>query len=193
MGGNTGRWLTFTTVLVPFCAMLAGAAPPALPVAPPPTPEGLTTSEKRAQLQAELLKLLKRIDSAPTPMPYPPPGGPVVPKTKIDTTPSVLVDEIRAGMNRFRDNDFETAKRTFQLIDPTTLSNEDRAFVRYMLACCHRRLGSTTEAETIYREVANSPDDEFLSNCAIWQLSLIRSEKELKTQLEQLRSRAKSK
>jgi hypothetical protein len=104
-----------------------------------------------------------------------------------------VVDEIQAAMNRFRDNDIETAKRTFQLIDPTTLSNEDRAFVRYMLACCHRRLGNISEAETLYREVANSPDDEFFANCAIWQLSLLRSEKELQTQLEQLRSRLKLK
>ena len=72
-------------------------------------------------------------------------------------------------------------------------SKEDRAFVRYMLACSLRRLGKTSEAEVIYREVANSPDDEFLANCAIWQLSLIRSEQELQLQLEQLRSRAKTK
>jgi hypothetical protein len=39
---------------------------------------------------------------------------------------------------------------------------------------------------------ANRPNDEFIANCAIWQLSLIRPRSELQLQLEPLRSRAKS-
>ena len=96
-------------------------------------------------------------------------------------------------MNLFRDGDFEAARRTFQLIDTTILPKEDRAFVRYMTASCYRRQAKTPEAETIYREVANSGDDEFLASYATQQLYLIGSERELQTQLEQLRSRAKSK
>ena len=201
---GTVRWLTFAAVVVPFAAVVAGAQPPV--IAPPPSPlpvapapgakkiEEPTPGEMRAKLMAEAIPLLKRISEGPPlyPPAYPP-GGVTPPKPKTDATPGVMVDEIRAAMNRFRDNDFETARRTFRLIDPALLGNEDRAFVRYMLACCHRRLGNLTDAETIYREVANSPDDEFLASCAVWQLSLIRSEKELLAQLEQLRSRAKSK
>ena len=96
-------------------------------------------------------------------------------------------------MNYFRDNDFEGARRTFQLIDPTLLDPADRAFVAYMLASSLRRQNRIAEAEDKYRDVANSPDDEFLANCAIWQLSLIKADQELQLQLGQLRSRAKSK
>ena len=104
------------------------------------------------------------------------------------------VDAIREGMNLFRDNDFEGARRIFQLIDPTGLSREDRAFVRYMLASSLRRQGRFAEAEAIYREVGNNPDDdEFLANAALWQISLIRTEQDFQLQLEQLRARAKSK
>lgn len=185
------KWLVVAGLIPVFVVLSATAAPPPLPEAVTKAPEEASPSDRREKLQAEVLKLLKKLGEQP-PLPYPPPSSAPPPK-KVETTPPIVVDEIQAAMNRFRDNDIETAKRTFQLIDPTTLSNEDRAFVRYMLACCHRRLGNISEAETLYREVANSPDDEFFANCAIWQLSLIRSEKELQTQLEQLRSRLKSK
>jgi hypothetical protein len=186
-----GVWrAVFAGVLLPALAVMAAAQPPVPVPLPKPDPEASDRSAERAKLQAELLLLLKRLSAAPAPAPFP---TPVAPSPKKDvTTDAAKVDAIRAGMNQFRDNDFEAARRTFQLIDPATLSREDRAFVRYMLACSLRRLGLKAEAEVIYREVANSGDDEFLASCAIWQLSLIRSEQELQVQLEQLRARAKS-
>jgi hypothetical protein len=192
------RWLTFSCVLVPAVAVGALAQPPLVPYPPdkPAFDRKVGTDDaaaERARLQADLLLLLKRISVSPTPPSYPP-SGPSFPKPKIDSgTGSKSVDAIREGMNYFRDNDFEAARRTFQLIDPTVLGREDRAFVRYMLACSLRRQNRPSEAEAIYREVANSQDDEFYANCAIWQLSLIKSEQDLRVQLEQLRSRAKSK
>lgn len=194
MGRGTWRWLICAAVVVPFAAVLAGAQPPFEGKSEGKN-EGkngvseTSTSAERAKLQADLLLLLRRISAAPAPSTYPS----LPHKTRPEVTESSRVDAIREGMNLFRDNDFEAARRAFQLIDPTALGKEDRAFVRYMLACCLRRLGRTAEAEAIYREVANSPDDEFLANCAIWQLSLIRSDQELQLQLEQLRARAKSK
>jgi hypothetical protein len=188
------RGLVCTAVVGPAVAAGALAQPP---LAPAPTPADKTTdtAAERAKLQADLLILLKRISVAPTPVTYP--AGPMSPpgaKPKIEPgVGSKGPDPIREGMNLFRDGDFEGARRTFQLIDPVALPKEDRAFVRYMLACCLRRQGKPAEAEVIYREVANGGDDEFLVSCAIWQLSLIRSEQELQTQLEQLRARAKSK
>ncbi len=191
------RWVTFAMALVLMVAVGAPAQPPM----PFPADKSAVdrkagtedTAAERARLQAELLLLLKRLSASPTPVTYPPSGAPA-PRPKTDSgVGGKSVDAIREGMNYFRDNDFEAARRTFQLIDPTSLGREDRAFVRYMLACSLRRLNRISEAETIYREVANSQDDEFYADCAIWQLSLIRSEQELRAQLEQLRSRAKSK
>lgn len=181
------RWSIFAAVVAPFVAV-AGAAPP---MADPKANGESSTTEQRAKLQAEVLLLLKRLSASPPPAPYP--STPPAPKTKYEPSEGVKVNAIKEGMNLFRDNNIEAARRVFQLIDPAALDREDRAFVRYMLACCLRRLGKTSDAEAMYREIANSPDDEFLANCAIWQLSLIRSEQELQLQLEQLRSRAKSK
>jgi hypothetical protein len=183
---GTCRWVIFAAVVIPFAAVLAEAAPP---VGEPKGNGELSTSEKRAKLQADLLDLLKRI---PAPQATPPMPKPKY-EPKYEPGDTTKVNAIKEGMNQFRDNNFEAARRTFQLIDPATLDREDRAFVRYMLACSLRRLGRTSEAEVIYREVANSPDDEFLASCAVWQLALIRSEQDLQLQLEQLRSRAKSK
>jgi hypothetical protein len=186
------RWLIAVAVVVPAVAAGALAQPPGVPGAPE---KATDTAAERAKLQAELLLLLKKLSASPGPAPYTPgPMSPPGPKPKVE--PGVGAkgpDPIREAMNLFRDNDFEAARRTFQLIDPVALPKEDRAFVRYMLACCLRRQGKPAEAEVIYREVANSGDDEFLASCAVWQLSLIRSEQELQTQLEQLRARAKSK
>lgn len=189
------RWVAFALLML---VSLSAAAQP--PLAPPPdrpaTDRKLLPDDpaaERARLQSELLLLLKRISTSPTPVtPYTPGGAP--PPRKVDSAPSgKTIDTIREGMNYFRDNDFDAARRAFQSIDPTSVGREDRVFVRYMLACCLRRLGRTGEAETIYREVANGQEDEFYTDCAIWQLSLMKSEADLRAQLEQLRSRAKSK
>lgn len=180
------RWFAALAVLTSSLSLSA--------VAQPPSPKSGTedTAAQRAKLMAELRVLLEKANSTPAS------GGtsaPVAPKPKpVDpATVGKSIDAVREGMNQFRDNDFEAARRTFQWIDPNALGREDRAFVRYMLASSLRRLNKTAEAEIVYREVANAGDDEFLANCAIWQLSLIKSEQELQVQLEQLRSRAKSK
>jgi hypothetical protein len=196
------RWL-MVVIVVPAVVAVGAIAqpaepeprmPPVLPVLPDKTAGKAATDDttaERAKLQSDLLLLLRRISASPGPTPYPS-GPPTRPKGDSGTG-SKSLEPIREGMNLFRDNDFEGARRTFQLIDPTVLGREDRAFVRYMLGCSLRRQNRINEAEAIYREVANSPDDEFLANCASWQLSLIRSDQELQLQLEQLRSRAKSK
>lgn len=192
---RVGLWRLVACAVV-LATAVAGAEP-AEPMPAPAVPDvkGTDTTAERAKLQAELLALLKRMSANPSPpMPSPvPPTAVAPPKAKADPDAKSL-DPVREAMNLFRDNDFELARQIFQRIDPTTLpTKEDRVFVRYMVACCHRRQGRVAEAEVIYREVANNRDDEFLAGYAQQQLSLIGSERELQAQLEQLRSRAKSK
>ncbi len=187
------RWLVCVAVVVLAVAAGAPAQPPAADPKTPPTEKKEDSAAERARLQAKLQAILDRIEAtAPPARPMPPAIKPKV-EPKTEPTGGKGPDAIREAMNLFRDNDFETARMVFQGINPETLGKEDRAFVRYMLASCWRRLGRPATAEPIYREVANSGDDEFLASCAVWQLSLIGSERELQAQLEQLRSRAKSK
>jgi hypothetical protein len=95
-------------------------------------------------------------------------------------------------MNYFRDKDFEAALTVARQIDPAALGREDRAFAQYLTGCCLRRLNRRSEAAVVFREVAAAKDDEFLVECAVWQLSLLRSSAEIEAQLEQLRVRAKT-
>jgi hypothetical protein len=159
-----------------------------------------TNGSKRDELHAELLKALERLKNAPS---APAPTGPMMPKATPPDLPKTVVPEfpldgtadskMKAGTNFFKGNEFEAARILFNGIDATALPREDRAFVKYMLACCLLRLKRVAEAETAFREVANSDDDDFYKNCAIWQLALLKSNRDLQTQLGELRSRAKSK
>ena len=53
------------------------------------------------------------------------------------------------------------------------LAVDDRAFVQYMTASCLRQLGKRSEAAVLYRDVADAKDDEFLAECAVWQLTSV--------------------
>jgi len=150
-------------------------------------------ASERARLQAKLQELLYRINN-PRPVTNPVPKLPVAPKPRPETTPyeGKSIDPIREGMNRFRDNDFDIAYSVFRTIDTSSLGMEDHAFVQYMKACCLRRQNKIIEASNIYREVADAHENDFISECAIWQLSLIRTQQELETQIEQIRARTKT-
>lgn len=189
--------LSGTAGLIAALGAVAVAQPAPLPppapvpvVEPPPADDPLAL--ERAKLQGQLQELLKRLNERPPapgygPVPAMPPGKKF--EFPEGTRP---VDSLRLAMNLFRDNDFDAALRACRLIDPATLSREDRTFVQYMSACCLRRLGKRGEAAVIYREVADAREDEFVAECAVWQLALIRSSQELEAQLEQLRSRPKT-
>lgn len=181
-------------VVLPLAVAAVASAQPMPPPAAPDVKVTDTTAE-RAKLQAELLALLKRMSANPTaPMPTPVTPAPASPKDgKAEPPVGGGPDKLREAMSLFREGRFDAARVAFDQMPVDTMPKEDRAFVRYMLASCHRRLGNPARAEGIYREVANSGDDEFLAGYASQQLYLIGSERELQSQLEQLRSRAKSK
>lgn len=150
---------------------------------------GVLGSE-RNRLQQELKELLQRIESRPLPSP----------KSKVNEGPARKfepisgdkpLDLLRSATNLFQDGDLDAALRTFRLIDTSSLNREDRAYVKYMTATCLRRTGRVSEAAALYREVAESRDDDFLAECAIWQLSLLRSTQELQSQLDRLRGKSK--
>lgn len=147
---------------------------------------------ERERLADQLKTLLKRIDSLPDPgVPLP---RPQEPKTKfVEPDPGKAPDGVRLAMNLFRDGDFRAAYNVLRNLDP--LTRDERSFVRYLGACCLRRMGRTSEAEVVYREIANGQatgqEDEFLATCAASQLAVLRTNQELEAQLAQLRGRPK--
>jgi hypothetical protein len=150
------------------------------------------TSNERARLQGELNELLKRITASARTKPEPPKNPPPPKISPVTTLPDGRpVNAVREGMNYFRENEFEIALGVFKRIDTTVMLREDRAYVQYMTACSLRRLNRPNDAAVIYREIADSRDDEFIAECAIWQLSMIRESQDLETQLDVLRTRSK--
>jgi hypothetical protein len=152
---------------------------------------------ERARLQAQLGELLRRLNERPAAPPIPPakavPTGPL-PRPRTELPESIRPGEgLRLATNLYRDADYDGAYRAFKLIDPSALPKEDRAFVQYMTACCLRKLNRRADAAAIFRDVAEAKDDEFVAECAVWQLSLMRSTQDLEAQLEQLRARTKGK
>jgi hypothetical protein len=174
---------------LPLPAPKAGdPAPPKVVPDPPKSAESI--SAERARLQGQLQQLLKLMEERAK-------SGPPAVRPPVGPRPGPLpgggppVDAVRAAMNYFRDRDYEAALIVAKGIDPATLGREDRAFAQYLTGSCLLKLGRRTEARAVFREVANAKDDEFLSECAVWQLQLLQSRAEIEAQIEQLRGRSK--
>ena len=69
---------------------------------------------------------------------------------------------------------FDAALRTIAGIAQDGLPPRDRVWLRYLKACCLRRLGKLPEAGVLYREVAESRIDAFLAESSVWHLSSLR-------------------
>jgi hypothetical protein len=213
------RRLAFVLVFVPLLVLAGSAQPPVPteghPTSLPPsrtaeieklkadlaaltgegkTPAQDTNKSERAKVRDDLTALLKRLESLP-------PGGlarpqdPSLQKSKLSSEDAAKThDLVRSAMNEFRDGALKEALGTLEKNELNQTNGEDRAFVRYLRACCLRRLGRQDEALKIFHEIAALPqEDEFIAECAMWQISLIRANQDLQTQLEQLRARVKSK
>jgi len=145
---------------------------------------------ERSRLQQELKELLQRIESRPPAAPRPKGNETPTRKFEIGQGDKPL-DLLRSATNLFKDGDVDAALRTLRMIDTSALGREDRAYTKYMIATCLRRTGRVSEAATVYREVAESREDDFLAECAIWQLSILRSTQEFQGYLDRLREKKK--
>jgi hypothetical protein len=126
----------------------------------------------------------------PTQLPPPPPIASV---NEPDDAPKVVtdapVDPLALAQSLFRAGDFAAALDAYRKLDKDDLKSEGRIAIQYMMACCLRKLGKVDEASTLYREVANTPGNDFLSENAQWYLRTMKERRELEARLEELRQR----
>lgn len=185
----------------------------------PPGASGESPEEEAARLWKRYEDLWKRLATRET-KPAPPssvdkpripdtlpPTAPVPPSKPPTPAANVgLIDPVALAQNLFRTGDFAGALDAYRKaeeaftrqaegglgagVDPA--GPEDRVPVKYMIATCLRRLGKTSEAEVIYREVASSRGDEFVAECARWQLTLLTWKKQTEADLAALRQRNKN-
>jgi hypothetical protein len=160
--------------------------------------------EKIAQLRLRVGQLLGRLAThrvpdkgraaPPTALPTAPVGPPLPLTQPGKVTPdnestSSAVDPLALGRTLFRGRDFGGALKAFQQVSLSGLKPEERRPVEYLIATCHKHLGRLDEAAAIYREVAGSKGDEVLADCAQWQLTAIRWQRDLDQQLRQPQQR----
>jgi hypothetical protein len=155
------------------------------------------SASERAKLRIQLLDLMKKIAEKKKEESIPEKKTPskeiLKQPNKIDFNETTKPNnKLGLAKNLYRLTDYDGSLRAFRLIDTETLQPEESAFVKYMIGCCLRQLGKAEEAMAIYREVANAAEDEFITECALWQIGSIRYRAELETQLEELRARRKS-
>lgn len=153
--------------------------------------EDLTTLRLRlAELVTRLSKRLpaEPLDKGPVVQPTIPKL--VKPPSQADLAiPEQPLDAIALGQTLFQNGDYESALKVFRQIDLTGVKGEERVPVQYLIGTCFRKLGKLDEATRVYREVANSRGDPFLAECAQWQLSSLRWQKEVEGQLQALRQK----
>jgi hypothetical protein len=150
-------------------------------------------TDERTKLRSQLNDLLKKLDQ--------PKSKSATEKEKPHATPPKMplleggkpIDAMRLAINAYKAGEVKAALEAFRLIDQTKMSAEERAFTQYLIACCLRQTGKVSEATAIYREILNEKADSLLTECALTQLGLIQSTRELDAQLEQLRARRKGK
>lgn len=156
---------------------------------------------ERRELRKKLDELIKRLDNKPKstgnePKTLPKEATTTLPKEAVvpskEPTTSAVNDALLLAQNLYRTGDFDAALRAFKLIDLTQYTREDRAFIMYMTACCLRRTNKLSEAAAMYREIIDAKDDEFVTECALWQLGSIRWREDLEKQLGQLKQRRES-
>jgi len=158
---------------------------------------GVSPNSDRVKMRAQLLEMIrllgeKQKSDSLEKSSKPPKEIVEAPKPTFLLPQSGAIDSLRMAQNLYKAGEIEAARQAFVILDEKGLSVEDKQFVQYMLANCLRKQGKPAEAAVLYREVSLAKDDAFLKESALWQLSMLDSTRELETQLEQLRTRKKS-
>ncbi len=164
-----------------------------------PAKEKPETASERDKLRGKLDELLEKLEQQKK-SPKPPPAKPHDTHDAKPSTPKVTlpeggkpIDLVRSAGNLYKAGDHESAYELLKVLDTTQMPKEDRAFADYVRAACLRKLGRTTDAIKLYRAIADAKDDPFLAESAVVQLTAINSARDLEAQLEQLKSRRKTK
>ncbi len=134
--------------------------------------EGETGSAKTGSTNPDTDSEEKSAGSRPT-------GLPVV----VTESP---VNRLKLADSLFGAGDTELAQRIYEKIPLSEMPPDERAWVQFQLASCHRRLGRTGDAEKLYRVVASYSENSPLSETSRWWLDRIHARRKLTTSLQQI-------
>jgi tetratricopeptide (TPR) repeat protein len=102
------------------------------------------------------------------------------------------IDQVAVAQNYFRAGDYEAALDAYRKVPTGNAPAEQRAPTLYMIATCLRKLGRRDEAAKVYREAAGIKGDEFVAECARWQLETLAWRRDMEAQIDQIKQRRKA-
>lgn len=168
------------------------ASPP--PVENPETETTETPSTDAAKSRKKLSDLLDALtaDEATEPQAEEPEttNGPgYLSATTVLNSP---VDRIKLADNLFATGETQLALTMYEAVETSDLPSDDRNWLAYQMACCHRRLGLIGEAESAYRQLAGDSDAGNISVVSRWWLEQLEDRKELEAQADQIKTLLKT-
>jgi hypothetical protein len=96
------------------------------------------------------------------------------------------VDRLALADSLFASGQIDLALQTYQQVDPTALTGEDRLWIEFQLASCHRRLQDYPEAERRYRQIAGHQNGGLFATQSRWWLDAMTSRRTLEADLKRV-------
>lgn len=149
-------------------------------------------SAERVKLRLQIAELVQRLgekNARPTTVIREPAATGTGLLDPLEKSAAPSADRVTLAQTQYRARNFDAALTTIDAIERGALLPRDRLWLDYLKAGCLRQQGKTSEAMALYREVGESKLDPFLSETAVWQVSVLRWKQELQTRLDTLRAK----
>jgi hypothetical protein len=164
--------------------------PPQRAVPEPPRP-GIPVTEPPAATETEEPE---RALDEPSDQGTLPPGltesAPAAQDAQSELFPKGIVDEpvdrLALADSLFASGQIDLALQAYRQVDGSVLAGEDRLWIEYQLANCHRRLQDYSEAERRYRQVAGEKEGGMYATQARWWLDSMTARRALEADLQRI-------
>jgi len=120
--------------------------------------------------------------------PTPQPNSKTEPPSFSDTPIEGPIDRMALATSLFATEQHAGCLRALEGVDQESLKGEKRDWYRYMTACCLRKQGQLSEAESQYRKLLGQSETEWLSEAARWWLDHLNEQHKLQQDLAQVNS-----
>lgn len=102
------------------------------------------------------------------------------------------VDRLALADSLYAGGQIDLALQTYGQVDGEQLTAEDRLWIDFQIASCHRRLGNDPEAEQRYRRLAGTQDGGVYASQSRWWLDAMTARRALESDLQRVTESLKS-
>ena len=121
----------------------------------------------------------------PLPPPQPKPSSVFEDSLSAKTMIDGPVDRIGLADNLYAVDEFQIALNMYQEVDLNDIPASERYWVRYQTACCMRRLGQVSEAQSHFRRLAGVSDAGWLASMSRWWLDQMDARMAVEKQIDE--------